>query len=102
MSCLFLGCAHVVVPFASLIVVLSERNEEKDAVLSLVNVTEKALQLQNKDTHFLSRRDAKSGAEYFAARSFQGLEIHSSDSYPEPFLIGRTGKASGYEDEESK
>ena len=82
--------------------VLSEGKEDKDAVLSLVNVTEKALLLQNKDSELLSRRDAKSGAEFFAARSYQGLEIHSSDSFPEPFLIGRTGKASGYEDEQSK
>ncbi|XP_071914293.1 uncharacterized protein [Coffea arabica] len=81
---------------------LQEGKEDKDAVLSLVNVTEKALLLQNKDSELLSRRDAKSGAEFFAARSYQGLEIHSSDSFPEPFLIGRTGKASGYEDEQSK
>ncbi|XP_027165732.1 2-(3-amino-3-carboxypropyl)histidine synthase subunit 2-like [Coffea eugenioides] len=81
---------------------LQEGKEEKDAVLSLVNVTEKALLLQNKDSELLSRRDAKSGAEFFAARSYQGLEIHSSDSFPELFLIGRAGKTSGYEDEQSK
>ncbi|KAL3507051.1 hypothetical protein ACH5RR_032433 [Cinchona calisaya] len=81
---------------------LQEGNDDKDTVLSLVNVTEKALQLRNKDTQLFSRRDAKSGAEYFAARSFQGLEIHGSDSFPEPFLIGRRGKASGYEDEQNK
>ena len=45
---------------------------------------------------------AKSGAEFFAARSYHGLEMNSNNSSPEPFLIGRTGKASGYEDEKSK
>lgn len=65
----------------------------------MVNVTEKALQLQNKDTQLLKGRNARSGAEFFAGRTFQGLEIHGNDSLPQPFLMGRTGKASGYERE---
>lgn len=79
---------------------MSEDGEEKDGVLSLVNITQKALELRDKETQSISIRNAKSGAEYFAARTFQGLEIHNNGkSVPEPFLVGRSGKASGYKDE---
>ena len=72
---------------------------ERDGHLSLVNVTQKALQLRDKETQSISRKNAKSGAEFFAARTFQGLDLHNENTAPEPFLIGRSGKASGYDDE---
>ncbi|XWS50764.1 hypothetical protein CRYUN_Cryun12cG0115700 [Craigia yunnanensis] len=45
---------------------------------------------------------AKSGAEFFVTRSYHGLEMHANSSLPEPYLIGRSGKASGYKDEKSE
>lgn len=60
---------------------------------------EKALQVRDKGPQYLVKGAANSGPEYFATRSFQGLEIYSKSSLPEPLLFGRTGKASGYEDE---
>lgn len=43
----------------------------------------------------------KSGVEFFASRSFQGLDINSNSNAPEAFMMGRTGKASGYNHETS-
>ncbi|CAK9174466.1 unnamed protein product [Ilex paraguariensis] len=76
--------------------------EDEDGGLALVNMTEKALQIRDKDLQSITKGTAKSGAEYFAARSFHGLDIHSKSSLPEPILAGRTGRASGYEDEKTK
>lgn len=76
-------------------------DKDKEGVLSLVNITQKALQLRNKDTQLISSKSAKSGAEFFAARTFQGLDLHYENATPEPFLIGRSGKASAYEDEQN-
>ncbi|KAA8544773.1 hypothetical protein F0562_019523 [Nyssa sinensis] len=76
--------------------------EHEDGGLALANVLEKALQVREKYPYSLIKGTAKSGADFLAARSYQGLDIHSNNSLPEPFLIGRTGKASGYEDERSK
>ncbi|KAK3035500.1 hypothetical protein RJ639_033959 [Escallonia herrerae] len=78
------------------------RVDDKDEGLALANVMDKALQVSGKDPHYLIKGRAKSGAEFLAARSFQGLDIHSKSSLPEPVIIGRTGKASGYADEASK
>lgn len=74
---------------------------DKNDVLSLVTVTEKALQVRDEDAQSLTRSTAKSGAEYFASRSYHGLDINSSDSLPGRFLAGRSGKASGYKDEKA-
>lgn len=68
-----------------------------------MKATEKALRVVDKDHQLVTKGSAKSGAEYFAAhRSYHGLDIQSNNSLPEPFLIGRTGKASGYEDEKKQ
>ncbi|PIN08620.1 Diphthamide biosynthesis protein [Handroanthus impetiginosus] len=72
---------------------------EKDEILALVNVTEKALQVRDEDTRSLTKTVAKSGAEYFASRSYHGLDINGTDPVPAKFLTGRSGKASGYKDE---
>ncbi|CAA3026129.1 diphthamide biosynthesis 2 [Olea europaea subsp. europaea] len=72
---------------------------EKDEILALVDVTEKALLVRDNNSLSIKKADAKSGAEYFATRSYHGLEINGDNRSPETFLIGRSGKASGYEDE---
>ncbi|XP_028791515.1 2-(3-amino-3-carboxypropyl)histidine synthase subunit 2 [Neltuma alba] len=78
-----------------------ENAKEDREALALVNATEKALQLRD-NSGSLIKRDAKSGAEFFAARSYQGLNIDDENAVPEPYFIGRKGRASGYEDEKSQ
>lgn len=73
--------------------------DDKDGAVAIVNIMEKALQVRDRGPQYLVKGAANSGPEYFATRSFQGLEIYGKSSLPEPLLIGRTGKASGYEDE---
>ncbi|XP_057957989.1 uncharacterized protein LOC131150926 isoform X2 [Malania oleifera] len=72
--------------------------EDGEVALALAHATEKALQVNDKYPRSLT---AKSGAEFFATRSYHGLEMHGNSSSPQPFSIGRTGKASGYEDEKT-
>ncbi|EEF31794.1 diphteria toxin resistance protein 2, dph2, putative [Ricinus communis] len=81
---------------------LQENIEEDNEGLALANATEKALQLHDRNSTSLIKGTIKSGAEYFANRSYQGLEMHGDNSKPGAFLIGRTGKASGYENEKTK
>ncbi|KAJ6699187.1 2-(3-AMINO-3-CARBOXYPROPYL)HISTIDINE SYNTHASE SUBUNIT 2 [Salix purpurea] len=76
--------------------------EENEGVLALANATEKALQLQDRSSNSLTKGTVQSGADYFATRSYHGLDMHGDNSMPEPYLIGRTGKASGYQHEEGK
>lgn len=77
----------------------SEVEEVEDEVSALVNITEKALRVRDKDSQTLMPGTAKSGAEYFATRSYHGLDIHPENNFPEPFLIGKSGRASGYKNE---
>ncbi|CAH1436135.1 unnamed protein product [Lactuca virosa] len=74
--------------------------EDENGVVSLVNA-QSALQERGKD---MVKGSARSGLEFFASRSFQGLDIKNSNNSngPEPFIIGRTGKASGYDNETTK
>ncbi|KAG8363766.1 hypothetical protein BUALT_Bualt19G0056500 [Buddleja alternifolia] len=72
---------------------------EKDGMSALVNATEKALQVRDEDSQSLTKSIPKSGAEYLARRSYQGLDIKESNSLPQKFLSGRSGKASGYKHE---
>ncbi|KAF3643458.1 glycine-rich family protein [Capsicum annuum] len=76
-----------------------EVEDVEDGVSALVNITEKALRVRDKDSQTLMRGTAKSGAEYFATRSYHGLDIHPENNFPEPFLIGKSGRASGYKNE---
>lgn len=76
--------------------------EEEDGTLALANTAEKALQLRGSNPNKLVGGTAKSGAEFFLTRSYHGLEMHADNSLPEPFIMGRSGKASGYKDEKSK
>ncbi|KAG8484156.1 hypothetical protein CXB51_022907 [Gossypium anomalum] len=75
---------------------------DNDGTLALANATEKALQLRDRDPDSLVKGIAKSGAEFFVTRSYHGLETQANSSSPEPYLIGRSGKASGYKDEKSE
>ncbi|KZV43634.1 diphthamide biosynthesis protein 2-like [Dorcoceras hygrometricum] len=72
---------------------------EKDGVLSLVNATEKALRISDDNSQSVTKGTAKSAAEYFASRSYHGLDINVSNFLPQKFLIGKSGKASGYKNE---
>ncbi|KAK6261380.1 hypothetical protein QUC31_007196 [Theobroma cacao] len=74
-------------------------DEENEGSLALANATEKVLQLRDTNPGSLVKRVAKSGAEFFVTRSYHGLEMHANSSLPEPYLVGRSGKASGYKDE---
>ncbi|KAK4476687.1 hypothetical protein RD792_015847 [Penstemon davidsonii] len=79
---------------------LRENNEVENGVAALVNITEKALKVRDDDSlQSVTKSIAKSGAEYFAGRSYHGLEINGTNSHPDKFLTGRSGKASGYKDE---
>ncbi|XP_024984091.1 2-(3-amino-3-carboxypropyl)histidine synthase subunit 2 [Cynara cardunculus var. scolymus] len=77
-------------------------DEDEDGALALVNTTQTALQAHDKDLKIIVKGTAKSGVEFFASRSFQGLEINGNRNAPETFVMGRTGKASGYVHETSK
>ncbi|KAL5576258.1 hypothetical protein UlMin_017957 [Ulmus minor] len=79
-----------------------ENSEEvMEGPLALANATEKALQLCD-SVNSLAKQTPKSGAEFLAARSYQGLDIHNENTLPEPYLIGRSGRAAGYKDENSE
>jgi len=79
----------------------SVEEEDKEGTLALANVVEKALRVRDKDPRSLIKSTANSGAEFLAARSYQGLDINGHSPSPQPFFVGRTGKASGYDGEKS-
>ncbi|XP_010524170.1 PREDICTED: diphthamide biosynthesis protein 2 isoform X2 [Tarenaya hassleriana] len=80
-----------------------EEEEEDRETMALVQAAEKALQLGGKDLNPLDKRAvAKSGPEYLLSRSYRGLEMNSDNTLPEPFVVGRSGKASGYGDEKNR
>ncbi|KAG6664558.1 2-(3-amino-3-carboxypropyl)histidine synthase subunit 2 isoform X1 [Carya illinoinensis] len=78
-----------------------EIGKEEEGTLALANAMEKVLQLRD-NPNSLKKGTSRSGPEYFAARSYQGLDMHYDNSLPEPYLIGRSGRASGYEDEKNR
>ncbi|ESQ38557.1 hypothetical protein EUTSA_v10028620mg [Eutrema salsugineum] len=74
--------------------------EDTEETMALVRAAERALQLRGKDHNSLTKQTAaKSGPEYFLNRAYRGLEINSDNTSPEPFIVGRSGKASGYKHE---
>lgn len=75
--------------------------EEEREDLALANATEKALQLRD-NCNSIIKGGAKSGAEFFANRTYQGLNIPDENTTPQSFVIGRKGRAAGYEDENNK
>lgn len=78
-----------------------ENTDDGDEDLALAVTTEKALRIRDENPNSVVNVTPKSGAEFLAMRSYQGLDLHYDNSTPKPVLIGRTGKASGYEDERS-
>ncbi|KAI3797917.1 hypothetical protein L1987_33181 [Smallanthus sonchifolius] len=73
---------------------------DEDGPLALVKMTQTALQDHgNDDKTMVKKGSAKSGVDFFASRGFQGLDINSNSNAPEPFILGRSGKASGYNHE---
>lgn len=80
----------------------SQENGEKHVDdLALTEVTEKALHLRDSRPHSIIKGAAKSGAEFFASRSYHGLDMHTHNSLPGQFIVGRTGRASRYGDEKN-
>jgi diphthamide biosynthesis protein 2 len=79
----------------------TENVEEEREDLALANTAEKALQLRD-NCNTLIKGDAKSGAEFFANRTYQGLNMPEENTTPQPFVIGRRGRAAVYEDENNK
>ncbi|KNA23449.1 hypothetical protein SOVF_024680, partial [Spinacia oleracea] len=76
--------------------------EDSEEELALAVSTEKVLRLRDEDINVLAKIGPKSGAEYLATRSYQGLDIHHDGSMPKPIVIGKTGRASGYENEKTR
>ncbi|RZC64094.1 hypothetical protein C5167_025856 [Papaver somniferum] len=78
-------------------------DEDKErATTDLAEATHKALQLYDKYPKSIIKGAAKSGAEFFSSRSYQGLEMQTDDSVPRKVVTGRTGRAAGYTGEPSK
>ncbi|CAB4292746.1 unnamed protein product [Prunus armeniaca] len=74
--------------------------EDKEGTLALANATEKALQLHDNPNSTV-KGTAKSIAVFLATRSYQGLDIQYEGSLLEPYFIGRSRRAAGYEDEKN-
>ncbi|KAF9601306.1 hypothetical protein IFM89_018734 [Coptis chinensis] len=70
--------------------------DEEERATTLAEVTQKALQVRDKYSNSIDRGIAESGVEFFSARSYHGLDMQNEDPLPRSFVVGRTGKASGY------
>ncbi|KAL8195342.1 hypothetical protein R6Q57_025745 [Mikania cordata] len=71
--------------------------EDDDRPLALVKIAQTKHDPDHKT--MVKKGTAKSGVEFFATRGFQGLDINSYSNTPQPFILGRSGKASGYNHE---
>lgn len=80
---------------------IPKNDEEKEGALALANETEKALQFRD-NLNSLAKQLARSCAEFLAARSYQGLDILNDNTLLELYLIGRSGRTAGYNDEKGK
>lgn len=76
-------------------------DEQAEGSLALAEMAEKALNLRGGCSDALSKRTARSGAEFLVSRSYQGLDPQYENPLPETYLTGRTGRASGYDDEKN-
>ncbi|XP_042472105.1 2-(3-amino-3-carboxypropyl)histidine synthase subunit 2-like [Zingiber officinale] len=78
-----------------------ENGKEHDgSSLALTTITEKALSLQHQNPDsILFKGNARSGSEFFAARSYQGLNMQYENPAPPSYVMGRTGRAAAYVDE---
>ncbi|KAI3953695.1 hypothetical protein MKW98_017519 [Papaver atlanticum] len=78
---------------------VNDDEDKERAITDLAEATHKALQLHDKYPKSIIKGAAKSGAEFFSSRSYQGLEMQTDDSVPRTFVTGRTGWAAGYTSE---
>ncbi|KAG6536166.1 hypothetical protein ZIOFF_001215 [Zingiber officinale] len=78
-----------------------ENDKEHDgSSLALTTITEKALSLQHQNPDsILFKGNARSGSEFFAARSYQGLNMQYENPAPPSYVMGRIGRAAAYVDE---
>lgn len=74
-----------------------ENVDRSETALGLEVAVEKTLRI-HETTQAMIKGTAKTGAEFLAKRSYQGLDAHHN-SPPAPYLIGRSGRAAGYSDE---
>jgi hypothetical protein len=80
-----------------------ENEEQLGTSLSLAEVTEKALTIQNpnKDA-ILYQGGAMSSIDYLKARSYRGLKGEYEDPAPNSVLAGRSGRAASYSQEKTQ
>lgn len=80
-----------------------ENGGEQERSMDLVEATEKALTMKTESVDsILFQGTARSGAEFFAARSYQGLNMDYENPSPQSYIIGRTGRAAGYQHEKNE
>ncbi|PUZ44474.1 hypothetical protein GQ55_8G103200 [Panicum hallii var. hallii] len=80
-----------------------ESMEQSETSLTLAEVTEKALSIQNQNNDaVLYQGRAMSSIEYLKARSYRGLTGDYEGPAPDSILVGRTGRAAGYNDEKTQ
>ncbi|KAL6662146.1 hypothetical protein ACP70R_000005 [Stipagrostis hirtigluma subsp. patula] len=80
-----------------------EDEEQSETSLSLAEVTEKALSIQNQNNDaVLYQGGAMSSIDYLKARTYRGLTGEYEGPAPDSVLVGRTGRAAGYNDEKTQ
>ncbi|CAL5013957.1 unnamed protein product [Urochloa decumbens] len=81
----------------------AEDMEQSETSLALAEVTEKALSIQNQNSDaILYQGGAISSIDYLKARSYRGLTGEYVGPTPDSVLVGRTGRAAGYNDEKTQ
>jgi len=77
--------------------------EQSETSLTLAEVIEKALSIQNQNNDaVLYQGRAMSSIDYLKARSYRGLTGDYEGPAPDSILVGRTGRAAGYNDEKTR
>jgi diphthamide biosynthesis protein 2 len=80
----------------------AENMEQSGTALALAEVTEKALSVQNHNNEaVLYQGRAMSSIHYLKARSYRGITGEYEGPAPDSILVGRTGRAAGYNDEKT-
>ncbi|KAG2561689.1 hypothetical protein PVAP13_8KG141500 [Panicum virgatum] len=82
---------------------IQESMELSETSLTLAEVTEKALSIQNQNNDaVLHQGRAMSSIDYLKARSYRGLTGDYEGPAPNSILVGRKGRAAGYNDEKTQ
>ncbi|MCO5557310.1 hypothetical protein L7F22_010871 [Adiantum nelumboides] len=82
---------------------LSDYESDSSKSISLARDAERALQIQNGNNLELSARpEPQSGVEYFALRSFQGLQLNNDQTPVQHYAVGQKGRAAAYSSEPAK